>query len=357
MSVFEHRSFDDHERVAFCQDKASGLRAIVAIHNTRLGHALGGCRMFPYRNSYEALDDVLRLSRGMTYKAALANLPLGGGKSVIIGDPRQHKSEALLQAMGCFIDSFNGAYVVAEDSGINEQDVRVMATRTAHVAGVGGDGGVRQHGDPSPATAHGVLAGISYAARSCLGRTDLEGLRVAIQGLGNVGYELARQLRARGAQLWVADTVPERVQQAISELGATGVGVADIFSQPVDVVAPCALGAVIDDLALNQLRARVIAGSANNQLAYDDLGKALQARGICYLPDYVINAGGLMEVHFQRQGISREDSYRRIGSQIEATLAQIIERATARGEASNQVADELARQRLEGKQQPVGNAA
>lgn len=355
MSVFEHRSFDGHERVAFRADRETGLRAIIAIHNTHLGYALGGCRMHNYSSSEAALDDVLRLSRGMTYKSALAGLPLGGGKSVIIGDPQRDKSPQLLRAMGRFIDSFHGDYVAAEDAGMGERDVQVMASVTPHVAGVSGRG--RNNGDPSPATVCGVMAGIRLAVQQQFGGSDLRDLRVAVQGLGNVGYELARQLRDEGAHLWVADVIPARVERARAELAATAVAADEIFCAPVDLVAPCALGAVIDDVVLNQLQARLIAGSANNQLAYDDLGSALKARGILYVPDYAINAGGIIDVWLQGQGVARDEAYRQIRQRVEETVGLILSRARASGLPTNQVADELARQRFAPDPHPVDHAA
>ncbi|MES2819810.1 MAG: Glu/Leu/Phe/Val dehydrogenase dimerization domain-containing protein, partial [Pseudomonadota bacterium] len=260
MSVFSHIEFDQHEQVVFGHEPKSGLKAIIAIHDTRLGPALGGCRMWPYAHDEEALRDVLRLSRGMTYKSALANLRLGGGKAVIIGDPRKDKSEALFQAMGDFVDSLGGRYITAADSGTGVAEMQTMAERTRHVGGAAQresfDGGVRT-GDPSPATAYGVFIGLKVAVQQRLGRDDLRGLRVAIQGLGQVGFDLARQLSEAGAELWVHDIQEANVQRAVQQFGAHPVQAQAIYGLDVDVFAPCALGGIINPQTLEALRAPV----------------------------------------------------------------------------------------------------
>ncbi|MGH1374207.1 MAG: Glu/Leu/Phe/Val family dehydrogenase [Cellvibrionaceae bacterium] len=345
MSVFEHRSFDDHEHVAFCHDKKTGLRAIIAVHNSNLGQAMGGCRMFNYHSGDEALNDVLRLSRGMTYKSAAANIPVGGAKSVILGDPRQHKTDELMRAMGRFIDSLSGLYVGAEDSGMQERDMQIMAEETPHVAGFALQEGER--GDPSPATAYGVFIGLQKAVEHKFKSNDLKGVRVAIQGLGNVGYRLAGLLHEAGAELLVSDVFAANAQRAVDNFGATLVAPDDIFSQQVDVVAPCALGAVIDDVVLNQLQAKIIAGSANNQLAHDDLGMALKARGILYVPDYVLNAGGIIDVHYQRQGLPYAEAHRHITNSIDETLGEVFRKSDMSGSSTNVIADEVARSRFD----------
>lgn len=345
MSVFEHRSFDGHEHVAFCHDAATGLKAIVAIHNSNLGQAMGGCRMFEYHSGDNALTDVLRLSRGMTYKSAAANLPVGGGKSVIMGDPRRHKTQDLLRAMGRFIDSLGGRYVGAEDSGMSEADMRIMALETPHVAGFALQSG--QRGDPSPATAYGVYVGLKKAVEQQFNTDDLNGVRVAIQGMGNVGYRLAEMLAEAGAKLWVSDVFGDNAQRAVANLGATLVSPNEIFSLPVDVVAPCALGAIIDDVVLNQLQAKIIAGCANNQLAHDDLGSALKARNILYVPDYVLNAGGIIDVYYQRQGLTYEQAKQHIDQSINDTLDEVFRRSNETGLSTNAIADEVARARFQ----------
>ena len=344
MSVFSHPEFDQHEQVVFGHDQASGLKAIIAIHDTTLGPALGGCRMWSYASDEEALRDVLRLSRGMTYKSALANLPLGGGKAVIIGDPQQGKSEALFQAMGDFIDSLGGRYITAADSGTGVAEMRLMAERTRHVAGAS----VREgfNGDPSPSTAYGVFVGLQAAVRHRLGRDDLRGLKVAIQGVGQVGFGLARHLHEAGAELFVTDIVAANVQRAVDELGAHAVRQQDIYGLDVDVFAPCALGAIVNRDTLEALRAPVIAGAANNQLASPELAEELRSRGCLYAPDYAINAGGIIDVAFQR-GDATPAELRAHLDGIGATLAEIFARADAEGATTTAIADRLARERLQ----------
>lgn len=255
MPIFAHPEFDHHEQVQFCHDKATGLKAIIAVHNTRLGPALGGCRMFPYADEQQALNDVLRLSRGMTYKSALAGLPLGGGKAVIIGDPHKDKSEALFRAMGEFVESMGGRYITAADSGTGVAEMALMGQRTRHVVGAGSReqlGGGTRSGDPSPATALGVFIGLREAVLQRLGRSDLTGLRVAVQGLGQVGFNLARQLHEAGAELWVHDIQEANVRRAVDELGAHAVSALDIYGLDVDVFSPCAMGAIINDETLQE---------------------------------------------------------------------------------------------------------
>ncbi|WPP45154.1 Leu/Phe/Val dehydrogenase [Pseudomonas sp. AN-1] len=344
MSVFSHCEFDQHEKVVFGHDQASGLKAIIAIHDTTLGPALGGCRMWSYASDEEALRDVLRLSRGMTYKSALANLPLGGGKAVIIGHPQQGKSDALFRAMGNFVDSLGGHYITAADSGTGVAEMRLMAERSRHVAGAS----VREgfNGDPSPSTAYGVFVGLKAAVRHRLGRDDLKGLKVAIQGVGQVGFGLARHLREAGAELFVTDIVAANVQRAVDELGAQAVRQQDIYGLDVDVFAPCALGAIVNPHSLEALRAPVIAGAANNQLASPELAEELRSRSCLYAPDYAINAGGIIDVAFQR-GDATPAELRAHLDGIGATLAEIFARADAEGATTTAVADRLARERLQ----------
>ncbi|HEX4871437.1 MAG TPA: Glu/Leu/Phe/Val dehydrogenase dimerization domain-containing protein [Nevskiaceae bacterium] len=341
MSVFSHREFDRHELVAFHHDPATGLKAIIAVHNTRLGKGLGGCRMYPYASDAEALTDVLRLSRGMTYKAALAGLPQGGGKSVIIGDPRRDKTPEMMRAMGRFVDSVGGRYVVAEDSGTSVPDIRLMAEHTAHVGGLAPPGDTSRTGDPSPATATGTFIGIQAAVRHQLGREDLRGLKVAIQGVGNVGRRLARHLHEAGAQLWVTDSYAPAVEHCVTAFGATPVAMDAIYGLDVEVFAPCALGAILNDDTIPQLKARVVAGAANNQLAEPRHGLRLLDRGILYAPDYVINAGGIIDIHYEGpeyQWSVVEAHLRRIG----ATLTTIFERARAEQRSTHEIADRMA---------------
>ena len=292
MSLFTHPEFDGHEQVVFCHDAESGLKAIIALHNLNRGPALGGCRMWNYASEDEALTDALRLARGMTYKSALAGLPYGGGKAVIIGDSRTMKSPALFQAMGRFVETLGGRYIIAEDVGIGVADVQIMARETRHVAGTP-EGGA---GDPSPATAYGVYMGIKAAVKHKLGSDSLSGVTVAVQGLGHVGQSLCRYLSGDGAKLTVTDINQAAVAAMAGELGARAVEPDAIYGTAAEVYAPCALGATVNDGTIKVLRMPIIAGSANNQLAAPRHGLELLKRGILYAPDYVINAGGVINL-------------------------------------------------------------
>ncbi|MGY0218253.1 Leu/Phe/Val dehydrogenase [Endozoicomonadaceae bacterium StTr2] len=348
MKFFSHKEFDNHEHIAFFSDEESGLKAIVAIHNTTLGPAIGGCRMFPYASDEEALTDVLRLSKGMTYKSALAGLHLGGGKSVIIGDPRKDKTPKLLHAFGRCLEQLGGHYITAEDSGTSIKDIREVGTQTAHVAGVRdrvGFDGLPGNGDPSPATAWGVYTGILSAVRHKMNRSDLDGIRVTVQGLGNVGYRLASHLTEAGASVYVSDIHRDILDQAIDELGVTAVAPDDLFATEMDVFAPCAMGAVINDETIPRLSAAIVAGAANNQLKSERHGLALMERGILYAPDYVINAGGIIDVSHEREQYESG----RVRQHIEGigdTLSEIFERSERDGIPTVQEANRLAEERL-----------
>lgn len=347
MAVFSMRDFADHEQVVFCSDDKSGLKAIIAIHNSNLGPALGGCRMWPYASEEEAVRDVLRLSRGMTYKSALANLKLGGGKSVVIGNPRTQKTPQLLEALARAVERVNGRYIAAEDSGTSVADIKYMAQFTKHVAGIVDkptDKGMRS-GDPSPATAYGTFVGIKAAVKQKLGRNHLDGLKVAVQGIGNVGYDLAKQLREAGAKLWVADIHQEQLDRARAELGATVVAADEIYGLDVDVFAPCALGAILNDQTIPQLKAKIVAGASNNQLAEARHGVALMQRGILYAPDYVINAGGIIDVYHERIGFNRDALIKHIDG-IYDNLIEIFERARQEERPTGEVADVIAEERF-----------
>ena len=351
MSVYAHKEFDDHQQIAFFNDRQSGLRAIIAVHNTNLGPALGGCRMWPYSSEEDAINDVLRLSRGMTYKSAIANLKLGGGKAVIIGDPRTEKSDALLYAMGDFIEGLGGRYITAEDSGTSVTDILKMGERTSYVSGV--DKASDHGGDPSPSTAYGVFISLREAVTYKMQRPDLKGLKVAIQGLGNVGYWLAEYLHEAGALLYVTDIVQASVDRAVRELDAIAVTGDEIFSLDVDVFAPCALGAAINDKTIGQLKANIIAGAANNQLATVDHGHQLHQKGIFYTPDYVVNAGGIIDVYYQRKmlesGYSAQNYASDLATKVEEigdTLKEIFERSAAENIPTFMVADRVAEERF-----------
>jgi leucine dehydrogenase len=343
MSVFSNVAFDHHQHVAFAEDRASGLRAIIAVHNSTLGPAVGGCRMFPYASEEDALFDVLRLSRGMTYKSALAGLPFGGGKSVIIGDPREHKSTELLHAMGDFIHSLGGLYVAAEDSGTGVADIEIMASRTPYVSGV--EEGAEFGGDPSPTTAYGVYLGIRTAVHHRLGADSMRGLRVAIQGLGNVGFHLAGYLVADGAEVLGADVNEANLKRAVDAHGITVMSPAEILTAEADVLAPCAMGAVLTQQSIDALRVGIVAGAANNQLADEMQAGHLWDRGILYCPDFLINAGGIIDVYHQRQG-SEKAVKREHVERIESNLQEILYRSDRAGRSPHLIAEELAEEYL-----------
>jgi leucine dehydrogenase len=345
MEIFDMREFDSHELVVFGHDAPTGLRALIAIHSTALGPAAGGCRMWPYATTAEAVADVLRLSRGMSYKNAMAGLPLGGGKSVIIGDSGKAKTPQLFEAFGRFVQTLGGRYITAEDVGTTTADMANVAHATRYVAGLGAAPGVAG-GDPGPKTALGVFLGIKAAVRFKLGRTDLAGLTVAVQGTGGVGYHLCALLAAEGAKLAVADVRAGVVQRVCEQFGARAVPVDEVLALEVDVLCPCALGAVLNSQSIPRLRARIIAGAANNQLAQGQDGAALQAAGILYAPDYVINAGGIISVSREFQGGVSEAQVIADIHAIPARLTEIFERARREKRTTNAVADEMARERL-----------
>jgi leucine dehydrogenase len=344
MDIFRMREFDGHERVVFGHDEETGLRSIIAIHSTALGPAAGGCRMWPYGSTSEAVTDVLRLSRGMSYKNAMAGLPFGGGKAVIIGDSRKAKSAELFQAYGRFVGSLAGRYITAEDVGTTTADMEQVARVTNFVSGLGRKAG-EAGGDPAPKTALGVFLGLK-AVKFRFGRADLEGLSVAVQGVGGVGYHLCRLLAAEGVKLRVADVRPAAVQRASEEFDAVAVPVESVLSEEVDVLAPCALGAVFNAQSIPLIRARVIAGAANNQLAEEKDGAALQLAGVLYAPDYVINAGGIISVAREYNGGATEAQVTSEIHGIPGRLMEIFERARNDGRATNAVADQMAQERI-----------
>jgi leucine dehydrogenase len=354
MDVLGTPAFAGHEQVTFFNDRGSGLRAIVAIHDTTLGPAIGGCRMWPYASEEEALGDVLRLARGMTYKAAMARVPFGGGKTVIIGDPRTGKTEALLRALGRAIDGLGGRYYTGEDVGTSPADMDVAGEETPYALGRSRGGS----GDPSPVTARGVWIGIQAAVRHRLKREDLRGVRVAIQGLGQVGYSLARLLRQDGAELIVADLDPMRAERAALEFEARAVAPEAILGVEAEVLAPCALGGVINDLTLPKLACAIVAGAANNQLLEARHGAALSARGILYAPDYVINAGGVVNIAQELcpGGYDRHRALAQV-SAIGATLGEIFARSECEGLPTDQIADRMAEERLRAARQGRALAA
>ncbi|HZS35322.1 MAG TPA: Glu/Leu/Phe/Val dehydrogenase dimerization domain-containing protein [Polyangia bacterium] len=341
MSVFDHEAFDGHEHVSFFAEPSVGLRAIIAIHRTGpLGMAGGGCRMWPYRDERAALADALRLSRAMTYKLALLEMPAGGAKAVVIGDSKTDKSEALLLALGRAVERLGGRFVIAEDVGTSARDLEVVARATSWVNRAAADAG-----DTAGATAYGVVAAMRAAVKRRLGRADLDGLRVAVQGLGHVGGALCRELARAGAQLVVADVDAGAVSAIARELGARAVAPEEIFDQPADVFAPCALADALDDGTVPRLRCAVIAGSANNQLAHPRIADALAARDILWAPDIVANAGGVI-ASASRGGDERVLRARLdgIGALVEAVFA----RAERERISTHEAAERTARERLAG---------
>lgn len=343
MYIFEKLAEYSYEQVVFCHDISTGLRAIIVIHNTTLGPALGGCRMYPYASEDEAVVDALRLARGMTYKAAASGLNLGGGKSVIIGDPHTDKSEALFRSFGRYIETLGGRYIAAEDVGTSTEDIANIRVETSYVAGVDVTRG--GSGDPSPLTALGVAQGMKACVEEVFGSDSLEGKTVAVQGLGHVGYHLCRLLDEEGANLIVTDVEEAAVERTVRDFGAKPVEPDEILSVPCDVLAPCAMGAVINDTSLPNLQCSIVAGSANNVLLEPRHGQALADRDILYAPDYVINAGGLINVADELEGYNEQRATKRV-MRIRDSLRSIISIAKRDGVPTNVAADTLALERI-----------
>ncbi|MEM9385925.1 MAG: Glu/Leu/Phe/Val dehydrogenase dimerization domain-containing protein [Pseudomonadota bacterium] len=343
MQLFDILAEQGHEEVVFFHHQESGLRAIVAIHNTTLGPALGGLRMWPYSSEADAVKDVLRLSQGMTYKAAVAGLNLGGGKAVLIGDPQTHKSEALFRSLGRFIGSLGGRYITAEDVGTTVDDMEYIFQETDRVVGVhpvhGGSG------DPSPFTAYGTLEGIRACLNKRYGHADFSKLAYAVQGVGSVGGKLAVLLRERGAKVFACDLNEDRVQQLADEHGIEPVPMSEIYDVDAQVFAPCALGGIINADTVPRLRSEIVCGSANNQLESEEWGTELEARNILYAPDYAVNSGGLINVALELQGYDRERAYQAIET-IYTSVSNIFAIAERDGIPSWQAANRLAEERI-----------
>lgn len=344
MSSFELMSqHGDHEQVVFCHDKNIGLKAIIAIHNTALGPALGGTRMWNYKNEDEALVDVLRLSKGMTYKAAAAGLNLGGGKAVIIGDSKTDKTEGLFRAFGQFVNSLNGKYITAEDVGTSVNDMEHIFMETPWVTGIPKDFG--GSGDPSPYTAHGILMGIKAAASEKLGTDSLKGMRIAVQGLGNVGSNLLKYLVDEGALVTIADIDPARVKMYQEKYNVKTASADEILFTECEIQSPCAMGAIINDQTITKLKCKAIAGGANNQLAHPRHGDQLQELGILYAPDYVVNAGGLMNVFVELEGYSPERAFEKT-KRVYDNVKKVFEISKRDHIGTHTAADRLAEERI-----------
>ena len=346
--MFDHPSYDGHQGVHLFEDPASGLKAIIAVHSTALGPAAGGCRMWNYDTGEQALRDALRLSKGMSFKNAMAGLPLGGGKAVIWGNSKTDKSQALFEAFGRAVESLNGAYYTAEDVGIGTADMEIVATQTRYVAGL--DKGEAASGDPSPITALGVYRGMKACAERMFGTADLSGRTIAVQGVGHVGGYLCDHLAEEGARLIVTDIDKDLLEAVCARTGARAVAPDEIYDQHVDIFSPNALGAIINPETLPRLKARVVAGGANNQLSIAEMDAALRDKGILYAPDYVINGGGIINVAAEISGqYSRNWVIGKLNVLIE-TLGEVLDEALERKAPTNEVAEQIARARIQAAQ-------
>lgn len=343
MKIFEYLENYDYEQLVICQDKTSGLKAIICIHDTTLGPALGGTRMWNYASEEEAILDALRLARGMTYKNAAAGLNLGGGKTVIMGDSRTQKSEELFRAFGRYVQSLNGRYITAEDVGTTVQDMDWVHLETKFVTGVSSSGA---SGDPSPMTARGVWRGMKAAAKEAFGQDSLQGKTVAIQGLGHVGYYLAKHLHEEGAKLIVTDIHEDAIKRVVDEMDATVVRPEEIFGVEADIYAPCAMGAVINDETIPQFKFKVIAGAANNVLKEERHGDKLHELGILYAPDYVINAGGVINVADELEGYDYQRALQNV-EKVYDNVAKVLQIAKQMNIPTYKAADRMAEQRIQ----------
>ncbi|MDX1447324.1 Glu/Leu/Phe/Val dehydrogenase dimerization domain-containing protein [Lishizhenia sp.] len=340
--VIAQMSMLGHEQLLFCNDNATGLKAIIAVHNTVLGPALGGTRMWMYNNEMEALNDVLRLSRGMTYKNSISGLNLGGGKAVIIGDSKSMKSEALFRRFGKFVNSLAGKYITAEDVGINPQDMSWVNMETEHVAGLPG-----RSGDPSPVTAYGTFMGMKACAKEQFGSDNLAGKTVAVQGVGHVGEYLVKHLTEENANVVITDINQDALARISKEYGATVVGLDEIYDVDMDIYAPCALGATVNDATLERLKCSIIAGAANNQLADENVhGEIVRQKGIIYAPDYALNAGGVINCYSEVKGLSSEWAMSK-AEDIYSTILNIVKRSSSENTPTFAIANKMAEERIQ----------
>lgn len=350
--VFGQVSFDNHEQIVFCNDKDTGLKAIIGIHNTVLGPALGGTRMWNYTNEWEALNDVLRLSRGMTFKSAITGLNLGGGKAVIIGDAKTQKTPELMRKFGEFVHSLSGKYITAEDVGMQTEDMDTVRDVTPYVTGISESRG--GSGNPSPVTAFGVYMGMKAAAKFKYGSDVLAGKKVLVQGIGHVGETLVDYLTKEGAMVTIADINEARLNEMGAKYGAKVFNGPDLYSAEVDIYAPCALGATINDETIYKLNASIVAGAANNQLANENVhGKILQERGILYAPDFLINAGGIINVYAEIEHYDKAEAMRRTENIYNTTL-EILDFAVKNNMTTHQAALTFAQNRIEQRKKEAG---
>ena len=339
--VIERMSKYDNEQLLFCNDNATGLKAIIAVHNTTLGPALGGTRMWQYSNELEALNDVLRLSRGMTYKNAISGLNLGGGKAVIIGDSRKNKSEALFRRFGKFVESLGGKYITAEDVGVSTSDMVWVNMETNNVVGLPG-----KSGDPSPVTAYGVYMGMKAAAKIQFGSDSLTGKKIAVQGVGHVGEYLVAHLAKENADIYITDIHEDTLRSVSGKYGATVVGLNDIYGIDMDIYAPCALGATVNDDTLSQLKCSIIAGAANNQLKDETIhGEVMKDKGIIYVPDFMLNAGGVINCYAEVKGLSADWAMGKAEDIYNTTLS-IINRSVSDNVQTYKIANKMAEERI-----------
>ncbi|MBI3016482.1 MAG: Glu/Leu/Phe/Val dehydrogenase [Deltaproteobacteria bacterium] len=344
MSSLEKLNQKDFEEVVFCNDESVDLKAIISVHNTVLGPGTGGVRFYDYQTEEDALNDVLRLSRGMTYKSAISRLPFGGGKSVIIGDPAKIKTEELLERFGDFVNTLKGRYICAKDVGVDSKDLRVVSRKTKHILGV--EGTKNSSGNPSPATAFGVLQAIRALAKELLGRSHLDGLSFAIQGVGSVGYDLAQSLHAEGAKLTICDVSRDALNRCLDKMSPKVVSPEAIYDVKCDFFSPCAMGVVINSQTLPRLKCKIIAGAANNQLATAQDGYEIENKGIFYAPDYVINAGGIINIAEELLGYDKKRAYDHV-AHIYQTMIEIIHRSKKEKKPPFVIADILAEEIIE----------
>ena len=349
--VFGQLSFDNHEQIVFCNDKDTGLKAIIGIHNTVLGPALGGTRMWDYSNEWEALNDALRLSRGMTYKSAITGLNLGGGKAVIIGDAKTQKTPELMKKFGEFVHSLSGRYITAEDVGMDTADMDIVREVTPYVTGISKSKGGA--GNPSPITAYGVFMGMKAAAQFKYGTDVLENKNVFVQGIGHVGESLVEHLTNEGAKVTITDINQERLEQVRSKYDVTIYSGHDIYSEPMDIYAPCALGATINDDTVYKIQADIIAGAANNQLANEEKhGALLKDRGVVYAPDFLINAGGIINVFAELENYDHQEIMRKTENIFNTTI-EILHRAKLNDVTPNSAALSIAKERIDSRKREL----